>query len=431
MSDRIKELREKQATVITEARARLDEINANTDESRAAELEDQHDKAMAEYDRLGKLIEREEATVEAERRTRERHENRNDRQRPREPDSENRGGDKPEGGEVSEYREIFARMVCGEDIVNLTVEERAVLKRGVHKFSKDEEQRIQVAGTTTAGGYTVPTELAGFIDKAMKDWGPMYDTDICTVLTTASGNPFKIPTIDDTAKSAGSHTEGTQLTDDGSEDVVFGQKSLDAFVADTEWIRWSFELESDSIFNMEMLLASLLGERMGRKANAWLTTGNGTGQPNGIVSASTLGKTAASATAIASDELIDLQHSVNAAYRRSPKCRFMFADSTLQAIRKLKDGQGNYLFQMGDIRVGAPDTLLGKPYSINDDMDSIATGKKTVLFGDFGRYYVRRVGSPIIGVVRERFWPDMGIAGLIRLDGEIGQAGAVRHLIQA
>lgn len=129
--------------------------------------------------------------------------------------------------------------------------------------------------------------------------------------------------------------------------------------------------------------------------------------------------------------MIDLQHSVNAAYRRSPKCRWMFRDTTLASIRKLKDGQGNYLWQMGDVRVGAPDLILGKPYSVNDDTPAIATGNKSVLFGDFGRYTVRKVGRPLIGTVRERFWPKIGLAGLIRLDGELLDAGAVKALQQA
>jgi HK97 family phage major capsid protein len=179
---------------------------------------------------------------------------------------------------------------------------------------------------------------------------------------------------------------------------------------------------------MELLLASLLGERLARLGNAQLTTGSGSSAPNGIVTASTLGKTAASATAIAADELIDLQHSVNAAYRRSPKCRWQFADSTLQAIRKLKDGQGNYLWQMGNVQTGAPDLLLGKPYSINDDVAAIATGAKAVIFGDHSTYFVRKVGAPIIGVLRERFWPDLGIAGLMRFDGELADTAAVKHL---
>jgi HK97 family phage major capsid protein len=124
-----------------------------------------------------------------------------------------------------------------------------------------------------------------------------------------------------------------------------------------------------------------------------------------------------------------LVHSVDPAYRRSPKFRLMFHDLVFAAIRKLKDGQGNYLWQMGDVSKGAPSLLLNSPYSINQDMSSaFTTGQKLILAGDFGRYYVRKVGAPVIGVLRERFWPDMGIAGLIRFDGELGTAAAVKHL---
>src|SRR5690606_24690498 len=113
------------------------------------------------------------------------------------------------------------------------------------------------------------------------------------------------------------------------------------------------------------------------------------------------------------------------------KARFMFADTTLAAIRKLKDGQGNYLWQMGDVKTSQPGTLLGYAYSINDDMDALAAAKKVMLFGDFSKYFVRKVGSPVIGVLRERFWPDLGIAGLIRFDGELGDTAAIKHLITA
>lgn len=416
------QLHEKRGELVTAARAALDEIKANTDDARAAELEARHDKIMADFDKIEKDIKLEERQAAMESRVEESRA----AQRPIVPGTGLATIEDP--ALAVDYRSVFARVVCGENPADMSAEERAVLKKGMTSFG---EQRAQTAGTTTAGGFTVPTELFNQIDRALKDYGPMYDQDICTVISTSGGNPMKIPTTDDTAKVAGAHTEATALTDDGSEDAVFGQKSLDAYVADTEFLRWSFELDNDSIFSMETLLASLLGERLGRKANAWLTTGTGSSQPNGIVTASALGKTAASATAITADELLELQHSVNSAYRRSPKCRWMFSDTTLLAIRKLKDGQGNYLFQMGDIRVGAPSTLLDKPYSINDDMATIATGQKTVLFGDFGRYYVRKVGAPVIGVLRERFWPDLGIAGLIRLDGEIGQSAAVKHLIQA
>jgi HK97 family phage major capsid protein len=115
----------------------------------------------------------------------------------------------------------------------------------------------------------------------------------------------------------------------------------------------------------------------------------------------------------------------------SPKARFMFNDSTLAAVRKLKGGDGQYIWQMGDIRTSVPGTLLGSPYSVNQAMASLGTGNKTVVYGDFAKYFVRKVGSPMIGVMRERFWPDLGIAGLIRLDGELADTAAVKHLIQA
>ena len=121
----------------------------------------------------------------------------------------------------------------------------------------------------------------------------------------------------------------------------------------------------------------------------------------------------------------------NAAYRRSPKCRWQFADSTLAVIRKLKDGQGNYLWQMGDVRVGAPDTLLGKPYSINDDVPAIAASAKPVIFGDHSTYFVRKVGAVRTIVARERFAPDLGILGVMRLDGELADTAAVKHLVMA
>ncbi len=421
MSQHLRELREKQATLLAEARERLNQISTSTDESRSKELEIQHDAAMAEWDKLEARAQRETKLVEAEERAR----NANAGRRPNQEDRSSENDKSGPGDAEITYRHVFAKVVCGVNPADLEPEERAVLRAGTAKF----EQRAQTAGTTTAGGFTVPTEILGFIEKAMKDWGPMYDSDVATVITTSGGNPLKIPTVDDTAKSGAAHTEAAALTDDGSEDVTFGQKSLDAFSFDTEFVKWSWELDSDSIFSMESLLGSLLGERLGRIGNAQLTTGSGSSAPNGIVTASAAGKTAASTTAFTADEIIDLLHSVDPAYRRSPKARFMFHDLVFAAIRKLKDGQGNYLWQMGDVRTGAPGTLLGYNYSINQDMSSaFTTGQKLILFGDLGRYYVRKVGAPVIGVLRERFWPDMGIAGLIRFDGELGTAAAVKHL---
>ena len=266
------------------------------------------------------------------------------------------------------------------------------------------------------------------IVRAMADWGPMFDENVARNFTTPSGNAMTIPTIDDTGSKPEPHAEGSEGTDDGGKDVSFAEKVLNAFAYDTEWVKWSFELDEDSIFAMEQLLGSLLGERLGRNGNRLLTVGSGNDAPNGIVTASSLGVTAAATGAIASDELITFQHSVNAAYRRSPKCRWQFADTTLAAFRKLKDGDGNYLWQMGDVRTEAPDTLLGKPYSINDDVPAIGAGNRAVIFGDHSKYFVRKVGSVRTIVARERFAPNLGILGVHRFDGELVDTAAVKHL---
>lgn len=417
------QLQEQRGQLVTQAREALDAITANTDEARSAELEQRHDAIMAQVDAIDARITREQRVAELEATEQERRE----RQRPNGEDGESRsrenGGDRTAEQTQAEYRSAFIGfMRAGCDIGALEPEQRELLRRGFV------ENRTQLAGTPAAGGYTVPVELAREIVRAMKDWGPMYDPAVIREITTASGNEFDIPTNDDTANSAAAKAEDADIVDDGSGDAVFGQKRLDAYVDATPFIKITMELMQDSVFNLEALLAEMLGERLGRRANVRLTTGSGAGQPNGIVTASTLGKTAAAVAAIVADELFDLQHSVNQAYRRSPKCAWMFADSTLLALRKLKDGDGNYLWQMGDVSKSQPAMLLEKPYHINDDVPTIATGNRAIIFGDLSRYWVRKVGSPMIGTVRERFWPKIGLAGLIRYDGELMDAAAVKHL---
>ena len=420
------ELQDQRGRLVAQAREATDAINANTDEARAAELNTRADKFFAELDALDAKIEREErmARIEAdfEQRSEARAKAEREARRPG-GSGEARGADQ---GEVAEYRTVFHKMLqAGGDLSDLTGEERALLRSGVV------EARALTAGTGSAGGYTVPTEMATFISEAMKLAGPMYDQDICTFIDTTDGRTITVPKLDDTSGTGYAHTEGAALTDDGSADPAFGQATLGAYVYDSKVIQVSFELLQDSAFNVESLLGRLVGKRLGRLANNKLTVGTGSSQPNGVVTGSSLGKTAASATAITFDEVIDLFHSVDPEYRASPKARFMMNDATLQTVRKLKDGQGNYLWSEGNVQGGIPSMIQGKPYSINQDMASIATGNKVMLFGDFSEFYVRRVGLPVLGVMRERFWPNVGLAGYVRFDSEIGQSGAIKHLINA
>lgn len=413
-------LQEQRGRLVTQAREALDEIKANTDESRAAELEARHDAIMADFDKLEAKIAKEERLAEIEARLEE-------ARAARRP---NMAGETAAvaASEAPTYREAFIALArSGFDPQELSAEQREVIKAGLAKV----EGRAQTT-VVGAGGYTVPTDLARVIDKTLKMWGPMYDEDICTVINTASGNAIDFPKVDDTAIAVAQHAEATAMTDDGGVDATFTKMTLNAFAYDTEWVQVSMELLQDSAVDIEQFIGGLLGERLARRVNTELTTGDGNGDPNGIVTASTLGKETTSATAITADEIIDLLHSVDPAYRQSPKARFMFNDSVLAAVRKLKaDGAtGEYIWQMGDIRTGAPGTLLGHAYSVNQAMAStLQAGAKAMLFGDFSKYYVRKVGSPVIGVRREYYWPNIGMAGIVRLDGDLIQTGAVKHLL--
>lgn len=422
----LKELQEKRERLLAEARERLNQITANTDESRAQELEQQHDRAMAAFDANEALIERHQKLASMEERAREAEERARAERRPVGGEMRAEGAAR---GDAPDYRHAFHDYLrAGGSLGEMTAEARAVLRAGFQKV----EARAQTT-TAAAGGYTVPVELQNIIVKSMKAWGPMYDEDVATVISTSGGGQITMPTVNDTAVTAeAAPAQGTTWTDDGGKDVTFGQKVLDAFTFQTEWLRVSRELADDSIFAMEALLGELLGERLGRVANLQLTTGDGTGDPNGVLTASTLGKTAAAAAAITLDELIELEHSVDPAYRMSPKVAFMMNDTTLSYLRRIKDLEGKFIFSAGDVQRGVPNTLLGRRFWINQAMPDIATKAKPILFGDFGKYFVRKVGAPVVGAIQDKdFWPGFGVAGYIRFDGELADTAAVKHLVMA
>lgn len=413
-----KELRVKAAELATEARKKYDEITDSTTADQAKEIEARFDTIMADHDELIERAERAEKLEAAEKRALSgMHGN---------PGLGDAGKD--QDADAPNYREAFFEFIkCGGDASAMDAEARAVLLTG----DQSSEFRAQTTATGAAGGFTVPTELRNVLVESMAMHGPMYDGTFTTEIVTSGGGQIDIPAINDTANSASAHTEGGNLTDDGSEDAVFAQRTLNAYTFATAFIRWSMELGQDSIFNMEQLLGKLLGQRTGRVANEQLTVGTGTDAPHGVAVAAGAGVTAAGAAAITGDELIDLFHSVDPAYRAAGNLSYMMNDTTLAAVRKLKDGQGNYLWQMGDVQKGIPQTLNGAQVKVNQDMPAMTTGNRSVLFGDFSAYYVRKVGAPVVGVMRERFFPNLGIASVIRFDGELSDTGAIKALTQA
>jgi HK97 family phage major capsid protein len=418
------ELRAKQHALLVDAEQVRSEINDSTPAERVTELEARFDTIMAEHDGLNERIEREERLENA----REAAERREEEARNRRPRGENgvvigsnRGEPVTEIDAFRSYLQFGGRGVSDE--------ERAVL-RALRPIAGNESRAQSL--TDAEGGYTVPQGFMPELIKSMKAWGPMLDPGITRELVTSSGNQIEIPTTNDTANVGVRLAENTAATSEG--DVVFGQKLLDAYKYSSGPIKVSRELLQDSAFDMGSVLNELMGVRIARKVNTDLTTGDGAGDPNGIVTASTLGKTAAAIAAVTADELIDLYHSVDPAYRADPSCRFMLNDSTLAAVRKLKDGNGQYL--INGLRDGAGMINLAGivvPYSINQAMASLATGNKTILFGAFNKYIVRRVREFVVRRSDELYLEaDQAVfVGFARFDGELLDTAAVKHLIQA
>src|SRR3546814_4061482 len=170
------------------------------------------------------------------------------------------------------------------------------------------EHRAQ-STTDGAGGYTIPTGFVADLIKSLKAWGPMLDPGITRELVTASGNQIEMPALNDTSNVGVRLAENTAATSEG--DLVFTQKLLDASKYSSGPILVPSELLQDSALPFEQIVRDAMAERIARKVNLDLTTGDGTCDPNGIVTASTLGKTTAAVAAFTFDELMDLVHSID------------------------------------------------------------------------------------------------------------------------
>lgn len=243
-------------------------------------------------------------------------------------------------------------------------------------------------GTSAQGGYTVPTEVATSVADALKDFGGMRA--VSEVFRTAQGNDINFPTSDGTSETGELIGENTTAT---GADPSFGVVTLKTYKFSSKVVACPFELLQDSSIDMEAFIKARLVTRLGRVTNTYFTTGTGTGQPNGIVTAAAAGKvgTTGQTVTVIYDDLVDLVHSVDPAYRNLGRCKFMMNDSSLKVIRKLKDSSGRPIFMPGYDGLGGsfPDTLLGHQIQINQDIAVMAANAKSILFGDFTFYKIR------------------------------------------
>ena len=254
------------------------------------------------------------------------------------------------------------------------------------KHMRDQERRnaelrnaLQV-GELSEGGYTVPDEFEHTLVQALEEENIMRG--LVHVITTSSGDR-KIPLV--TSKGAASWVEEEAAIPES--DDAFGQITLSAHKVGS-MIRISEELLHDSAFDLAAYITGEFARRVGAAEEEAIITGNGTHKPTGLLHATLgaeTGVTAAAVAAITADELIDLQHSLKSGYRR--KAAYIMNDATIKLLRKLKDGNGQFLWQPG-LLLGQPDTLLNQKVLTSNYMPLPAADNKAILYGDYNYYWL-------------------------------------------
>ena len=287
----------------------------------------------------------------------------------------------------------------------------------------------QVVGTDSLGGFLVPQEFSDELDIATLFTGEVER--LAKKLNTAGGALLDYPTINDTATDAGLTAEAAAVT---VQDMTFANAQLSAYNYASQ-VRVSMQLLQDNAFDLNAFLAEAMGERIARATNAAFTTGTGSSQPQGIITGSTLGNTAASATAITADDILDLIHSIDPSYRNKPTFGLMANDSVIAAIRALGLGSANdFPIFIPSMEAGQPDKLFGFNLYYNNDMESaITTGKKTLLAADFSKFVVRSAGGVQMVRLNERYMDELevGFVSYARKDAKVLDSRAVKHLAQA
>ena len=277
-------------------------------------------------------------------------------------------------------------------------------------------------GSDAEGGYLVPDEFERTLVRGLNESAIIRSH--AHVFTTSSGL-HKISVV-------ASHGSAAWIDEEGAypeSDETFGQVQLDAHKVGTI-IKVSEEPLNDSAFDLESYINAEFVRRIGDKEEEAFLIGNGVNKPTGLlnsVGGAEVGVTAASANAITADELIDLQHSLKSGYRR--KAVWIMNDATISAIRKLKDGNSQYIWQPG-IKEGAPDMLFNQKVLMSNYMPLIGTGNKVILYGDYSYYWLAEREGRTLERLNELYavTDQVGFKMTERLDGRLILPEAVKCL---
>ncbi len=408
-----KMLREKLVSLSLDMRAIVDKAKGENNRGLTSEEAEKFDRLEADYTATEASIKRAEKvdTIEADLAA---------------PDAKDRIIARLEddgNGESTKDKALHAKAFSGYlrgGIEALDADQRQFMAR---RFIKN----AQSTTTGSQGGYLVPTGFSDKLEEALKFFGGI--AGVVGSFTTATGNPFPWPTLNDTANVGAIVGQNTLVAETGE---TFGQVNFGSYIFSSQAVPIPLALIEDSAFDIDAMLTRLLGTRLARIWNTKMTVGVGTTEPYGIVTAvvasgNTVQGAVGETTSIIYNDLVNLEHAVDPAYRNGAK--YMFHDTTLKVLKQLKDASNRPLWQPGltaGFATGAPSTILNHEFVINNDMPVMAASAASVLFGDMSKYMTRRVGEGT-SVLRltERYadYLQVGYIAFLRSDGNLLDAG--------
>lgn len=278
----------------------------------------------------------------------------------------------------------------------------------------------QTKGTAAQGGNTVPADFLAEVQTHLKSYGGVRE--VARVITTANGQNLPIPTSDDTGNTAKLVSEATASST--TTRVPFGQVTMEAARYQSGPIKVSMELLQDSAIDIESYISEAMGVRFGRITNQHYTTRSSTeaAGPHGFIGESS-GAVAVANNALTYDDVVDLIHSVDPAYR-TPNAAWMTNDAGFAELRKLRGSTAaasDRLIWQPSLVPGMPDTLLGYRVVLNQDVPlEGTTGNKWLWFGNWERgYAIRDVMGMTMRRLDERYAEEGNVAliGYMRTDG--------------
>jgi HK97 family phage major capsid protein len=314
--------------------------------------------------------------------------------------------------------------------------QRVIKERDLIRQGATAEELRALAWDASSGSLVVPTTMARSLFDVMESSIAGFRIG-ATRINTSTGENMQLPKLT-------THGIGSQIAGQGSAfaggDPVFGRVDLNAYKYG-QIVKVANELVSDAAFGIEQFLGQDLGYALGRVINTDLVVGSGSGEPTGMTLLAGAGtnapvKTGGSLIAPTVEKFIDVQYSINDAYRANAS--WLMRDSVAGTVRKLRDGAGGtvgaFLWEpslTSGLKDGTPDRFLGSPVFTDPNCGSQGPADaKVATYGDFSQYTIRTVGNPVIERDDSVYFAsdEAAFRGKWRVGGNHRQVGALNNL---